>query len=40
MARLVFGSVADEVLRSAPCPGLVIRSHISDPCLYALYHNL
>ena len=28
MARLVFGSVADEVLRSAACPVLLIRSHL------------
>jgi nucleotide-binding universal stress UspA family protein len=27
LGRLVFGSVADGVLRSAPCPVLVVRSH-------------
>ena len=31
LARLVYGSVADRVLRSAPCPVLLVRSLAHDP---------
>src|SRR5207247_2008266 len=27
LGRLVFGSVADEVVRHAPCPVLLVRTH-------------
>jgi nucleotide-binding universal stress UspA family protein len=30
LGRLVFGSVADEVLRKAPCPVLLVRTTLQD----------
>jgi nucleotide-binding universal stress UspA family protein len=37
LARMVLGSVAGEVLRSAPCPVLLVRAH--EPAARATWHQ-